>query len=230
MKELGIPEPGVECLLVGAKIPGRQNRNDVCVEPEDGKWPIKLFSELLNVIEAEIAVHPEKNILYSDEASMLKKPENIRRDSTRSAVQKILHAYDEVHFVHSFAGRPAPVDDYYVVPVLQLPIEILDRFHKLRKPISVGRLSWYPSLIHAAIHGVLTEAYDELLRPDPGFESIRQLRSPKEIIRRSATSFMSTLGIAIDDKNFSASDLFDRLNMISSLMYEKTGGGRVVYS
>lgn len=229
MKELGIPEPGVECLLVGAKIPGRQNRNDVCVEPEDGKWPIKLFSELLNVIEAEIAEHPDKNILYSDEASMLKKPENIRRDSTRSAVQKILHAYDEVHFVHSFAGRPAPVDDYYVVPVLQLPIEILDRFHKLRKPISVGRLSWYPSLIHAAIHGVLTEAYDELLRPDPGFESIGQLRSPKEIIRRSATSFMSTLGIAIDDKNFSASDLFDRLNMISSLMYEKTGGtGRLL--
>ena len=54
MKELGIPESGVECLLVGAKIPGCQNLNDVCVEPKDGKWPVELFDGLLDKIEKEI--------------------------------------------------------------------------------------------------------------------------------------------------------------------------------
>ena len=229
MQELGIPEPGIECLLVGAKIPGHQNRNDVCVEPEDGKWPIKLFSGLLDVIETEIEIHPLRNIRYSDEASMRNKPEHIRRDSTRTAVQKMLHAYDADQFVHSFAGRPAPVDDYYVVPVLQLPSGIFDRFHKFSEPISDGQLSGHPSLIHAAVYEVLTEAYDGLLRPDPGCYSFRQLRSPKEIIRRSATSFMNTLRIAIDNQNYSTADLFERLNLISSLMYEKTEGtGRLL--
>ena len=179
MKELGISEPGVECLLVGAKIPGHQNRNDVCVEPEDGKWPIELFDELLDVIEAEISDHPLRNMFYSDEASMRKKPENIRRDSTRSAVQKILRAYDTDRFVHSFAGRPAPVDDYYVVPILQLPSGIFDRFYILRKPNPDGHPSGHLSLIHTAVYEVLTEASDELLRPEPGYYSYSQLRSPK---------------------------------------------------
>ena len=229
MQGLGVPEAGVECLLVGAKISGHQNRNDVCIEPEDGKWPINLFSGLLNVIEAEIVDHPLKDIHYSDEPSMREKPENIRRDSTRMAVQKTLHAYDIDHVVHSFAGRPAPVDDYYVVPVLQLPSRMFDRFHHLREPISDGDLSGHPSLIHAAVHEVLTEAYDELLRPDPGRNSFGRLRSPEEIIRRSAASFMYTLRVAIGDKFYSSPDLFERFNLISSLMYEKTGGtGRLL--
>ena len=67
MKELGVPESEAECLLVGAKIPGRENPNDVCVEPEDGKWPIDLFEGLLDFIEAEVADHPLHNMYYGDE-------------------------------------------------------------------------------------------------------------------------------------------------------------------
>ena len=78
MKELGIPKTGAECLLVGAKIPGRQNRNSVCVEPEDGKWPIDLFDGLLDAIETEVTDHPLQNIFYGDEPSM--------RDSPRISV------------------------------------------------------------------------------------------------------------------------------------------------
>lgn len=37
MQALGVPEARAECLLVGARIPCRQNRNAVCVEPEDDK-------------------------------------------------------------------------------------------------------------------------------------------------------------------------------------------------
>lgn len=58
MKELGISEPAVECLLVGAKSLGCLNPNSVCVEPEDGKWNIDSFDGLLDLFEKEVARHP----------------------------------------------------------------------------------------------------------------------------------------------------------------------------
>ena len=231
MKELGGPETGAECLLVGAKVPGRPNQNDVCIELEDGKWPIDLFDGLLDGIEAEVAKHPLRNMIYGDEPSMRDKPENIRRDSVRRAVQKALDAYDSDHSVRSFAGEPAPVNDHYVVPVRQLPSELFERFHSLRGSVSDDdRVICHASLIHAAVFEVLAEAHNELLRPDPGRSLGLRLRSSEEIVRRAAASFMYTPGAAIGDRIYGrSSDLFERFNSISSLMYEGTKGtGRLL--
>ena len=228
MEELGLPAAGVECLLVGAKRPDRDNRNEVCVEPEGGKWPLVLFDGLLDSIETEVANHPLRNMFYGDEASMYDKPENIRRDSVRSAVQKVLVEYDSRHVVQSFAGRPAPVDDFYVVPVLQVPTSVFERFRPLPIPVSDGFFSGYASLIHAALGHVLDEAHDELLRPEPG-RSLLPSRSAAEIARQAAGSFMRTPTIALKDRGFGGWELFDRLNMISSLMYEGARGtGRLL--
>ena len=224
MEELGVPEAGVECLLVGAKCPDRDNRNEVCVEPEDGKWPLALFDGLLGSIETEVANHPDRNMVYfGDEASMRDKPENIRRDSVRSVVQKALVEYDSGHSVESFTGRPAPVDDFHVVPVLQLPTSVFERFRPLPKPVSDGFFSGHASLIHAALAQVLDEAYDELLRPDPG-RSLMPSRSAVETARQSADRFMRTPAIALRDRGFGGSELFGRFNMISTQMYEGARG------
>ena len=230
MKELGVPGAGAECLLVGAKILGHQNPNGVCVEPEDGKWPIDLFDGLFDMIEAEVADHPLRNMYYSDEPSMRDKPENIRRDSVRRSVQKKLDAYDSDHGVRSFVGSPAPVNDHYVAPVLQLPNGLFERFRPLREPVSDGRVTGHASLIHAAVFEVLNEAYDELLRPDPGRYTDERSRSPEEIVRRAAESFMCTLGVAIGDRQYTGKPyLFERFNSISSLMYEGAEGtGRLL--
>ena len=228
MEELGVPAAGVECLLVGAKRPYRDNPNEVCVEPEDGKWPLVLFDGLLDSIETEVANHPNRNMAYGDEASMRDKPENIRRDSVRSAVQKALVRYDSRHGVQSFTGWPAPVDDFYVEPVLQVPTSVFERFRPLPKPVSDGFFSGYASLIHAAFARVLDEAHDELLRPDPSRFLLRS-RSTAEIARQAAGSFMSTPIIALKNRGSGGSELFDRFNMISSLMYEGARGtGRLL--
>ena len=228
MGELGVGASGVECLLVGAKRPGRDNPNEVCVEPEDGKWNVSLFDGLLDLIETKVANHPNRNMFYSDSASMRDKPENIRRDSVRSAVQKALLEYDSGHGVESFAGRPAPVDDYYVVPVLQVPTSVFKRFRPLPKPVADGIFSGHASLIHAALVHVLANAHEELLRPDPG-RSLLPSRSAAEIARQAAGSFMRTPTIALKDRGFGGSELFDRFDMISSLMYEGTRGtGRLL--
>ena len=224
MNSLGVPESGVECLLVGALIPGRQNPHSVCIEPEDGKWNVDLFDRLLELIEEEVTTHPSRNIFYSDAPSMQDKPENIRRDSVRMAVQKMLKRYDIDNDVLSFVGPPAPVDDYYVVPVFQLPTAIFQSFCPLREPIKFNIFTGHPSLIHAAVSGVLAEAHDELLRPDPGRFLVERTKSAEEIIRRAGESFMRTPGVAIGDKNFGSPNLLEKFNAISSLMYEGTQG------
>ncbi|MDD9982553.1 MAG: diadenylate cyclase, partial [Gammaproteobacteria bacterium] len=205
------------------------NRNEVCVEPEDGKWPVDLFGGLPNLIETEVANHPDRNIVfYGDPASMREMPEYIRQDSVRRAVQNVLVEYDSSRGVASFAGRPAPVDAFDVVPVLQVPTSVFESFRPLPKPVSDGIFSGHASLIHAALAHVLDEAHDELLRPDPG-RSLLRSRSTAEIARQAAGSFMRTPTIALKDRGFGGSELFDRFNMISSLMYEGARGtGRLL--
>lgn len=232
MKELGVPNAGAKCFLVGAKIPGRENPNGVCIESEDGKWPVDLFDGLLDLIESEVVNNPLQNDYYSDELSMREKPENIRRDSVRRAVQKKLDTYHSDYDVRSFLGSPVPVNDHYVVPIVQLPDELFERFPSLREPISDDFFKgWAPlSLIHSAISQVLKEAYDELLRPDPGRHLLNgRSRSSEEIVRRAAALFMRTPGLAIADSIFANRNLFERFNSISSLMYEGAKGtGRLI--
>ena len=149
-----------------------------------------------------------------DEPSMRDKPENIRRDSVRKAVRKALKPYDSCHSMHSFAGSSAAVGDYYVVPVLQLPTELFDRFRPLREPVSDGTVSGHASLIHAVVSEVLQDAHDELIRPEPG----RRLfgRSAKEVALRAAASFMYSPKVAIGGRNYGGPDLFERFNEIFS--------------
>ena len=226
LKALGVTEFKAECLLVGTIIPTKQNRNPVCIEPEDGKWGIHLFDNVFNLIEEEFTNHPLQDIHYTDEQSMRDKPENIYRDSVRLAVQKAMRTYDSQHRVQSFAGRPAPVNDHYVTTVIQLPNALFERFRPLRESaINDKRFSNQanPSLIHAVVSEIMDEAYHELLQPDPGLNFARSC-SPNEIIHRTASSFMRwTPGVAIREPYF-LEPVFERFNMISSLMYEGTKG------
>jgi hypothetical protein len=229
MEQLGVHDAGAKCLLVGAKAPDVQVAHDVCIEPEDGPWSLALFTDLRAAIHENIKTHPLHNVIYGDEPRMRDKPENIRRDSVRKAVLAALHPYDEKERVRSLAGSPARVNGYYVVAVLQLPDAIFERFRPLREPVTDGYFTGVPSLIHAAAKRVLSEAHDELLRPDPGRYISGRSASSEEIVRRAASDFMYTPGIAIGDKNYGGPNLFERFNLISSLMYEGAEGkGRML--
>lgn len=229
LEGLGIPSPKVACLLVGTIVPGHSNQNDVCIEPEDGKWQISIFAELQEAINSEIANHPMKNMFYGDEPSMRDKPENIRRDSVRKAVQKALEPYDSDCGVVSFVGSPEQVEDYYIVPVIQLPKKLFESFPTLHVPSpDDDSQTWQASLIHSAIRGILSEAHDELVRYEPGRFS-RRMRSPEEVIRRTAGDFMFVPATTIGASRYTMSNLFETFNQISSLMYEGTKGtGRLL--
>ncbi|MFB1118777.1 hypothetical protein RF240_22135, partial [Dickeya dadantii] len=87
LKKLGAPDDA-DVLIVGARSPNSKNKNPVCVEPEDGKWRLSLFENLLDSVESTYQNHSLQNIFFGDEPSMRDKPEWIRRDSVRTSVSK----------------------------------------------------------------------------------------------------------------------------------------------
>lgn len=207
--------------LVGAKAPQKQDRNPVCLEPEDGEWPLTTFEHLLDSIEKIIRDHPLQNVIYGDEPSMRDKPENIRRDSVTKAVRQALLPYDAEYNVHSFCGLACLVNNHYVVPVIQIPRLTFDKYPLLKETKMEHDRTPYRSMIHSCISTILNEASEELGRPEPGrFPMDRRMRNAEEIIRVSAASFMHTPGHSTS--KYHHADLFERFNIISSMMYEGT--------
>ena len=224
LRELGAPAEA-EVLLVGARSPDSGNRNPVCVEPEDGKWPLSLFDSLLDSVESAYRNHDMQNMFFGDESSMRDKPEWMRRDSVRTSVGKALKVFDAEHDVTSFCGEVRGVGDYYVTPVVQIPNATFLQFPPLHsKPIQKGQYgNGYRGLIHAAMAAVLREATKELQNPDPGRFTHRSMRSAEEVVRIAAKDFMHTPGLSIEQR-YVHTDLFDALNLVSSLMYEGAKG------
>lgn len=212
--------------LVGARSPDSAERHTVCIEPEDGEWSREPFNNLLDTIESTFRAHPMQSLIYGDEAAMRDKPENIRRNSVTESVRATLALSDKTGAVRSFCGLSVRVGEYYVVPVIQIPESLFQQFPPLDMCTSddsrVPRGE--PSFIHAGISQLLTEATTELSSPEPGrgaFFSI--FPRAGEMVRIAASNFMRTPAYAISGQ-YVPGELFDRFNLISSLMYEGLHG------
>ena len=228
-KELGVKlRPDV--LLVGARRPGHSNDNPVCVEPEYVKWELTLFKDLLESIEKVVSNHPLQRMHYGDEPSMRDKPENIRRDSARTAVRDALRRFDTENEVKSFCGSARPLGDYYVVPVIQIPEVTFRQFPPLNIPSNSDRYApqGERSLIHSSIDVLLEEASAELLAPEPGRSVGSKMRRADEIVHTAASNFLR-IPAALISAGYAYDDLFERFNIISSLFYEGAQGtGRML--
>lgn len=122
------------------------------------------------------------------------------------------------------------IDDYYVPTVIQVPNGIFTQYPALttRPQVDKWQATGYESLIHSSIYAVLREATGELKRPEPGRHINNGMRNVAELIRIAAKDFMPNPGIAIEQQ-YIHTDMFERLMVISSLMYEGTKGlGRML--
>jgi hypothetical protein len=216
-------EPRV--LLVGVRRPGLPPGHPVCVEPEDGIWPLALFGNLPAKVEQAIPAHPAQLMIYGDERANREKPERIRQDTIADEVKRALHRADQMAGWQSFCSAAHPVDDYDVVCVLQLPDRLFRQFPSV--PVTYQREVYETSLAHACINVLLQEARRGLGLPEPGrMIGDDGLRSPEEIIRRAASNFMRSSFIA---GKFCTLDLFEAVNRLSQQRYEgDIGIGRLV--
>lgn len=227
LEELGA-EGNAEVFLVGARAPESNNKNEVCIEPEDGKWSLSIFRGLLNSIESIYSTHRLQNMFFGDEPSMRDKPKWMRQDSTRRAIENTLKGFDNVNEVISFCGETQRLGEYYITPVIQIPESTFIKFPALKHKPKENRQQGYGyrSLIHAAIFTVLNEVSERLQSPEPGRNTYKAMRSPEEIIQIAAKGFLRTPGLSIEERYY-GDGLFEQLNLVSSLMYE---GGKGIGS
>lgn len=225
----------IEALAVGVRRPESNNNNFVCIEPEDEHWSIDVFTGILDNVEEIFKNHPYHNMVYGDEPRNKSKPERMRRDSVKQAVTQALNSYDVEHQVRSFCGMSYPIDDYYIVPIIQIPKYTFEQYLPLQGKIGDERISGYSSFLHAAISEILAEATNELRHSNPSGKSPYDLK-PEHLIHQAATNFLKTPRIIINTINgkvkldsWIASDIFEHFNFISQLMYEGTKGkGRLL--
>ena len=118
------------------------------------------------------------------------------------------------------------VENYYVVPVIQVPKELFAEFPPLTLPDTNDE--YWPcgeySLILSCLGVLLDEASRELLLPDPGRSINSSMRSANEIVAHGAEAFMRIPDMLTAQERYATIGLFQRLNIISSLLYEGAQG------
>lgn len=223
LQGLGVETKAV-ALLIGVADPSRSNRNPVCIEPEADRWSLELFAGLPEEVERTVTNHRLQNVFYGDEPSMAEKPRRIRQDSVTTAVQLALKSDDRLAGVRSYCGMAQLVGDHFVVPIIQVPLKDMAIFDSLEfpEPTEPFQLRKDSSFLDAALYQLLADAAEDLQRPDPGRLS-RDRRSAAEVLRSAAATFMYTPGLVVD-RQFMFGDLFQRVNQVSSLMYEGARG------
>jgi hypothetical protein len=223
-RELGVSlKPDV--LLVGVLKPEAAG-HPVCVEPEDGKWELSLFDAIPGEFPKTIKNHRLQTMMYGDEASMNDKSENIRRSSATIIVRNALKSFDEREGVRSFCGAARGVEKYYVVPVIQVPKELFKEFPPLTLPETDDecRPGGDFSLILSSLGVLLDEASRELLLPDPGRSIDSSMRSAYEIVAQGSEEFMRVPDMLTAKERYATVGLFQSINVISSLLYERAKG------
>ncbi|MEG4808313.1 hypothetical protein QUA82_11385 [Microcoleus sp. F8-D3] len=123
----------VKALLVGVRLPEITDDHFVCIEPEDGEWNIAAFKDVHRRAGEIFTTHPDQQMFYGDEPSMLDKPENIRRKSVREAIEEVLSTIDSDRVTRSFCGVPVRLGNFHVAPILQ--VAQIQHFRMLRGTI-----------------------------------------------------------------------------------------------
>ncbi len=214
-------------LLVGLRHPEVSTGNPVCIESEDGEWPVALFDRIMDDVTAAIPKHPKQRMYYGDEASMRQKPHDIRRLAIAEQVQLRLEAEGLRTGRRTFCSTPHAVGDFDVVCALQVP-EDLFRRHPVFNAV-FNQEAFETSFVLCCIRQILEEGQRGLMQPDPGRQlASNAMRSAPEVIKKAAASFMRTPFI---EGRYAGCDLFDAINDVSQAQYEgEVRPGRLIFA
>jgi len=216
-------------LLVGIRTKEKSDGFPVCVEPENDYLDPQIFSKCADKAEEIYNNHPDQSIFYGDEPRMRDKPLNIRKKSAYEAVKEITSIYDSDNKTISYCGMPGIVEGYYVIPILQFSRCELLEYPSLPAPITFMSYSSNVSLIECIIYRLLSEITEALEKKEPGRFFNPFNIEPSAILIDAANYF--TMAIALDTHNIMFQNIFNTINLISSLHYEGSeANGKIFFS
>lgn len=218
LKEIGILTE-VEVYLIGFLIEGG-DRHPICIEPENGPWLPEHFASVQERARALYDADPEREIWHSD-ARLHEVRQAALRDLARSrAVREVLESRrPEITF---FVGRSAPIEQHEVHAAIGLKSAILEAVPALQTRTR-QRMHIAVSLLEATIEEILRLVRKEMHLPDPGAGLINVLDADSpEIVKRAARNLTESATVLAGQ--LQGYGLFEKLNQISTLRYERREG------
>ncbi|HLG45727.1 MAG TPA: hypothetical protein VKY24_05740 [Reyranella sp.] len=217
---LGVADAQPFVFLIGVRTRDSSNPNIVCIEPESAIDQHSIFDDVLDDVEIMVQSHELQAVMYGDERANREKPSWIRRGSVTRAVQQVLAHYDKKREFFSYYGTATKVGEYYVVPIVRIPIGLRHDFPPLAPFRELENFSKIPlSLLDSVMDQLLAKATRELETSEPGHSLINVLPRTGEMVREAARNLMYVIGLAVRN-GYDFSDLFERFNAISALLYE----------
>ncbi|RDY57929.1 diadenylate cyclase [Flagellimonas nanhaiensis] len=207
--------------LLGVLTEEREDRHDICLEPEDCGYSVHLFSNLKQLAEELEKVDPEGQILHTHPVAQEGHTKRIGNNAFRDAIKKTLDRVDFDNETDKHVSYPTYVEGYLVFTILEIRNDTLDKYYSLTREKYANRFTIYRSFIESAIDVFLKESTNALKDPNRGFEAIN--RRPEEMLRESGKQFMYTIS-SIAENMEGLHGLYDACNAIASMRYEGAEG------
>ncbi|MEQ5790651.1 DNA integrity scanning protein DisA nucleotide-binding domain protein [Muricauda sp. NFXS6] len=207
--------------LLGVLIEDREDRHDICLEPEDCGYNIHTFTGLRQLAEELEKVDPEGQIFHTHPVAQEGHNKRISNKSFINAIKKVLERVDFDDQTDKHVSYPTYIEGFLVFTILEVQKEALSKYYSLTKEKFDNRFRIHRSLIESAIDVFLKESSNALKDPYRGFEAIN--RRPEEMLRESGKQFMYTVSHV--GGNFEGlHGLYDACNTIASMRYEGAEG------
>lgn len=223
-----------EVFIVGVLVEGVKSKYPACVEPESDFWiQSEAFDGVLSHTREIVLAYPESHMLQSNPLAQIWQDEAIYKRGIQDAISSVISKYEsKPDSMTYFPSFPVKRGDYFVSLVLGLQEDIMKSYYAL----SIDRVNIHDyrsfkvatSLIDSVITEYLKDVAGELLKPDPGAD-LETGKSPDEILRAAGNRLMIGAAFRADHDQIGYWEtLFDAINRISSLKYERaTGKGQI---
>ena len=216
-------EVEADVVLIGLAV-DEDARHQICVEPEDGPLAAEHLSTVLDRTGELFSSDPESSLHHTVASVGEARRSSLWRRSRAAALA------EAIEMSGYFGGRTFYVSDstlingYEVHTCVGVPTAELDALPSLEL-VESDRGFVSRSLQHAVIAECLRRADSALCEPDPG-AGLSVLGASEDIVKGAAVRFVEGLVFRSGGVH---SELFGRMNEITSLTYERTGArGRVV--
>ncbi len=212
-----------QVLLVGFLNQAQEQRHPICIEPEDNEdFKVEDFSSVAQLAQELLLTFKERNIIISDPLSHQRHLDGIVEDAYRDAILSVVNGKKYLRDKVSFVSKPAIVEGYSVFVLLELDKKIFEKYPSLNKTHINERYPISRSLLESAVSVFLRRCAETLQKPNPGSELSESFGNNEELLRLAGENFTYTL--SWQAKSIGRNNLFDTLNIISSLRYEGEEG------
>ncbi|MGE3853082.1 MAG: hypothetical protein AB7K09_15165 [Planctomycetota bacterium] len=207
-------------LLVGRLGTDRDDRHQLCVDPEDGDILVDALAVLEGHVQAALEDDPESRMLQSHPRAERYRQDRVAGNGFAQGVARTLNeARPDRQF---FACFPQRVGDYLVTVVLHVDRVAYDRHFTLAHAEYLHRFNVATSLVDAAVTGFLADCSGALRDPDAG-----EVRFPdrpvQDALRDAGRALMNNPGHRLG-KIAGNPQLFDAACEVAALRYEGAEG------